>query len=228
VSTLEQLLDTMATPRRFQTALLTGFAIVALLLAAVGVYGVMHYLVTQRATEIGIRLALGASRANVFGLVLRQGMAVTTVGLGIGICVSFVLTRVLSSSLYGVTPTDPVTFVLSTFTLMAVAALACLLPAWSATRVEPHSADLSSFDEFVHLCILDGQKGLPTRFSSPSVRHYNQNCAECGYCAVFPVRGGFMREGSSAKRRKVRGPSTGGRLHAPATQPLSSKPTDHS
>lgn len=140
VSTLEQLLDAMVTPRRFQTALLTAFAIVALLLAAVGIYGVMHYLVTRRSSEIGIRLALGASRADILGLVLREGLAVATVGLGIGICVAFALTRAVSSSLYGVTAADPATFVISTFILIAVATLACLQPAWSATRVDPHCA----------------------------------------------------------------------------------------
>jgi predicted permease len=140
VTTLEHLLDAMVTPRRFQTALLAAFAVVSLLLSAVGIYGVMHYLVTQRTTEIGIRLALGASRADVFALVLREGLAVATVGLGIGICVAFALSRAVSSSLYGVASTDPATFVLSTFILIAVATLACLQPAWAATRVDPHSA----------------------------------------------------------------------------------------
>ncbi len=140
LSTLDQLLDAMVTPRRFQTALLAAFGIVALLLAAVGIYGVMHYLVTQRTSEIGIRLALGATRGDVLALILRQGLAVAAVGLGIGICVAVLFARAVSSSLYGVTPTDPETFIVAAVILMAVATLACLQPAWSATRVDPHSA----------------------------------------------------------------------------------------
>ena len=119
---------------------ISAFAIIAVLLAAVGIYGVMHYLVTQRTSEIGIRLALGATRADVLELVLREGLTVTTVGLGIGICVALASAQLVSSSLYGVTPTDPATFVISTVVLMGVAALACLQPAWSATQVDPHSA----------------------------------------------------------------------------------------
>ena len=111
-----------------------------MVLAAVGIYGVMHYLVTQRTSEIGIRLALGATRAEVLGLVLREGLTVTAIGLGMGVCVALGSARLASGSLYGVTPTDPATFIVSTIVLMAVAALACLPAAWSATRVDPHSA----------------------------------------------------------------------------------------
>jgi putative ABC transport system permease protein len=135
--TLEQLLGTSVAPRRFNMMLLGIFAGVALVLAAVGLYGVMSYSVTWRTHEIGIRMALGAKRADVLRLVVRQGMTMTLIGLAIGLIGAFSLSRVMRSMLHGVSPTDPLTFIGVSIVLLGVALLACLLPARRATRVDP-------------------------------------------------------------------------------------------
>jgi len=135
--TLDQLLSTSVAPRRFNMFLLGIFAAVALVLAAVGLYGVMSYSVSWRTHEIGIRMALGAKRANVLRLVVRQGMTMALIGLAIGLVGAFSLSRVLKSLLYGVSSTDPLTFAIVSVVLLAVALLACLLPARRATRVDP-------------------------------------------------------------------------------------------
>jgi putative ABC transport system permease protein len=135
--TLEQLLGTSVAPRRFNMMLLGIFAGVALVLAAVGLYGVMSYSVTWRTQEIGIRMALGAKRADVLRLVVRQGMTMTLIGLAIGLIGAFALSRVMRSMLYGVSSTDPITFAGVSIVLLGVALLACLLPARRATRVDP-------------------------------------------------------------------------------------------
>ena len=135
--TLEQLLSTSVAPRRFNMLLLGIFAGVALVLAAVGLYGVMSYSVSWRTREIGIRMALGAKRADVLRLVVRQGMVMTLSGLAIGLAGAFSISRVLRSLLHGVSPTDPVTFIVVSVVLLAVALLACLVPARRATRVDP-------------------------------------------------------------------------------------------
>jgi len=135
--TLDQLLSTSVAPRRFNMLLLGIFAAVALVLAAVGLYGVMSYSVSWRTHEIGIRMALGAKRANVLRLVVRQGMTMALIGLAIGLVGAFSLSRVLKSLLYGVSSTDPLTFAIVSVVLLAVALLACLLPARRATRVDP-------------------------------------------------------------------------------------------
>ena len=137
VQTLEQLLGNSVAPRRFNMMLLGIFAGVALALAAVGLYGVMSYSVSWRIHEIGIRMALGANRADVLSLVVRQGMTLTVVGLVLGLVGAFSLSRVLRSLLYGVTPTDPLTFAGVSAVLLTVALLACLIPARRATRVDP-------------------------------------------------------------------------------------------
>ena len=135
--TLEQLLGTSVAPRRFNMMLLGIFASVALVLAAVGLYGVMSYSVTWRTHEIGVRMALGAKRADVLRLVVRQGMIMALIGLAIGLIGALSLSRVMSSMLHGVSPTDPLTFTGVSIVLLVVALLACLIPARRATRVDP-------------------------------------------------------------------------------------------
>ena len=137
VQTLEELLGTSVAPRRFNMLLLGIFAGVALVLAAVGLYGVMSYSVSWRTQEIGIRMALGAKRADVLRLVVRQGMTMTLIGLAIGLAGAFVFSRVMIGLLHGVSPTDPLTFIGVSIVLLLVALLACLIPARRATRVDP-------------------------------------------------------------------------------------------
>jgi predicted permease len=126
--------------RRFQTALLTGFAAIAVALALMGLYGLMSYTVKQRTAEIGIRLAVGASRGRVLGLILSQGLRLTVIGLLIGLAGAFALTRLVSAWLFGVKPTDPVTFIAVPLFVLAVACCACIVPAWGATRIDPIQA----------------------------------------------------------------------------------------
>jgi len=116
------------------------FSAVALFLAAVGVYGVLAYLVAQRRKEIGIRLALGASARAVFGLVMHEGVVVTGLGLGVGAVGVFGLQRALQSQLFGIAVTDPVVLVVMTGLLASVAATACAVPAWRASRIDPRVA----------------------------------------------------------------------------------------
>ena len=136
---VEQADETLSMERLF-AKLLTLFGLVAQLLAAIGLYGVMAYSVSQRTHEIGIRMALGANRSRVLRMVLRQGMLLTVVGVAIGVSVAFVLTKyleTLTSLLFGVAPRDPVTFIAISAGLTLVALLACLVPARRATRVDP-------------------------------------------------------------------------------------------
>jgi putative ABC transport system permease protein len=137
VRTMEQVLWSSVAQPRFYTLLLTIFAAIALLLAVMGIYGVMSYAVTQRSHEIGVRLALGAQTRDVLKLVIRQGMVMTLIGVGIGLSASYALTRYLEGHLYEVKPTDPVTFIVVALLLSAVALLACFIPAMRATRVDP-------------------------------------------------------------------------------------------
>jgi len=129
----------VATPR-FNSLLLGSFAAVAVLLASLGIYGVISFSVGQRTGEIGVRMALGASQRRVRAMVLREGMLVVAVGLAIGITAALGLTRLITTMLYNVAPTDPVTYVTVAGLLAAVAAAACLIPAARATRIEPVSA----------------------------------------------------------------------------------------
>jgi len=121
----------------FNAALLTVFAGVALLLAVVGIYGVMSYMVEQRTQEIGIRVALGADRRRVLGLVLRQGALLTGAGIAIGVAAAFGLTRLLSRLLFGVQASDPAAFGVVVVLLAVVSLAAALVPALRAARVDP-------------------------------------------------------------------------------------------
>ena len=138
--TMTQLVESSVAQRKLPVRLLSGFAGMALLLAAIGLYGVLAYTVTQRTREIGIRAALGAQRADVIGLVLRQGMKLAAAGVLIGLAGAFALTRLIRSLLFGVAPTDPLTFVVIPVLLATVALLACWLPALRASKVDPIEA----------------------------------------------------------------------------------------
>jgi putative ABC transport system permease protein len=125
---------------RFNATLFGIFAGVALLLAALGLYGVLSFLVTQRRQEIGIRMALGASKPHVLKVFLRQGLTLTVAGLCVGIAGAVFVSRWLSSLLFGVTPTDPVSFVAVSLVLLAVAGAASYLPARRAAAIDPMAA----------------------------------------------------------------------------------------
>jgi putative ABC transport system permease protein len=137
LKSMEQLLSSSVAQPRLYVVLFDVFAAVALILAAVGIYGIISYSVTQRTNEIGIRMALGASRGSVLSMVIRHGLVLTGAGLGMGLTAAFALTRLMSSLLFGVKPTDPATFAGISSVLALVAALACLVPARRATKVDP-------------------------------------------------------------------------------------------
>jgi putative ABC transport system permease protein len=137
VRTMDDVVANSLGTRRVSMQLFTVFAIAALLLAAVGISGVMAYSVTQRTQEIGIRMALGAQGGDVLRMVVRQGMTLALIGIGVGLAGAFGLTRVLANLLFGVKATDPVTFVAISLLLTFVALLACYLPARRASRVDP-------------------------------------------------------------------------------------------
>jgi len=122
---------------RLYTALFGVFAAVALILATVGIYGVMSYAVTQRTREIGLRMALGAQRSDVLKMVVGHGVLVTATGIGIGVVAAVGLTRLMSSLLFNVTATDPITFVAVSVVLAGVALAACFVPARRAAKVDP-------------------------------------------------------------------------------------------
>jgi hypothetical protein len=137
VRTMEQIISGSLAERRFTMLLLIIFAATALLLAAVGIYGVMSYAVTRRSHELGIRAALGASRGEIVGLVLRQGMKLAAIGMAAGLVAALALTRLMAGLLYGVRPADPATLVAVALLLGGIALVACYIPARRATAVDP-------------------------------------------------------------------------------------------
>ena len=140
IRTMEEMVASAVAPWRFTMALLSAFAAVALLLASVGIYGVLAYSVNQRRREIGIRMSLGAQRRYVLRLFLTQGMAVTLLGIVIGLGGAWAATRIMRSLLYSVSPTDPLVFLSVPLTFAAIALLASFLPARKAARVNPVTA----------------------------------------------------------------------------------------
>jgi len=140
VTTFDQLLSREASPMRLNTGLLSLLAMLALLLAAIGIYGVLAYSVAQRTREVGVRMALGAARGDVLRLFVGQGMKLVLAGLVIGLLGSFALTRLMTSLLFGVKPTDAITFISVAVALLAAALPACYLPARRATKVDPLTA----------------------------------------------------------------------------------------
>jgi predicted permease len=132
----DRLYDSLAR-QRFSTTMLGAFAVFALILAAIGVYGVMSYLVTQSTHDIGVRMALGARPGNIVGMVARQGVALAAIGIGIGLVGAVLLTRVMASLLFGVSATDGVTFSAVAFVLALIAMLATYIPARRATKIDP-------------------------------------------------------------------------------------------
>jgi putative ABC transport system permease protein len=137
VSTLEQILAREVSPKRFNTGLLSILAALALMLAAIGVYGVTSYTVAQRTHEVGIRMAVGADKTDVLKLFMREGLKLVLGGIVIGLAGAFALTRLMASLLFGVSPTDAATFGLVALALLVVALLACYIPARRATKVDP-------------------------------------------------------------------------------------------
>jgi putative ABC transport system permease protein len=134
---LDQLVAKSLDQRRFTLTLMLLFGVIALVLSAIGIYGVMAFAVTQRTQEIGIRMALGASAVDVLKMVVGSGMFLALIGVAVGLIGAFGLTRLMASLLFGVSPTDLVTFGLVTVGLLLVALLACYIPARRATKVDP-------------------------------------------------------------------------------------------
>jgi ABC-type antimicrobial peptide transport system permease subunit len=135
--TMEQVFSDSASRPRFLAELFAVFAALALALAAIGTYGILSYSVSERTKEIGIHMALGATRGSVLGMILGQGMRLTIIGLGGGLVASFFLTRLLQAQLFNVRPTDPATLAFVSAFIAVIAFIACYVPAQRATRVDP-------------------------------------------------------------------------------------------
>jgi predicted permease len=140
VTILEALIDRSMARTSFTLVMLCIAAVVALLLGAVGIYGVIAYTVSLRTREFGVRMALGARRCDVSGMVVRHGLILAGAGIVLGLTVAAALTRLMSTLLYGISPTDPLTFGFVAATLVAVAAVASFMPAWRASRIDPITA----------------------------------------------------------------------------------------
>jgi ABC-type antimicrobial peptide transport system permease subunit len=140
VQTINELVERQTGGQRFTTILLALFALAGLALAVVGTYGVVSFLVTQRSQELGVRLALGASRFNVLWLVLKQGLEMATIGVGIGLFGAWAMQKLTSGILFGISPVDPATFAGGAVFLLAVAAIACAIPGARVMRIDPAAA----------------------------------------------------------------------------------------
>jgi ABC-type antimicrobial peptide transport system permease subunit len=138
--TMDQILGKTSASQGFAANLVLAFAALSLLLAAVGLYGVLSYLTTQRTADIGLRIAVGAQRSQILRLVLFEGLRPALIGLIFGVAASALATQLLRSMLYGTQPLDPAAFAGAAAMLMAVAVLACLIPAWRASRIDPIQA----------------------------------------------------------------------------------------
>jgi putative ABC transport system permease protein len=137
VKTMQDVISTTTAPRRFNALLLGVFAAIALVLATLGIYSVISYSITLRTQEIGIRMALGANRPAILMMVLRKGIVLTIIGAAIGLAGAFALTRWMSTMLFGVTASDPATYVIVLLMALGAAVSASLIPAWRASRVDP-------------------------------------------------------------------------------------------
>ena len=137
VSTMEDYVYKSAAQPRFQTFLLGCFAVIALALAAIGLYGLLSYMVVQRTFEIGLRMALGAQRGDALRMIVLRGLTLALAGLVLGMAASAVLTRLISGMLFGVRPTDPVTWAATAALLLAVSMAASCVPAFRASRLDP-------------------------------------------------------------------------------------------
>jgi predicted permease len=139
-TTIEQVVDHAVAPRRLIKNLLSGFSLLAVVLASIGLYGVIAYSVGHRTQEIGIRLAIGAQRSHVLRLIVGEGLRLALIGVALGMIASLLVTRVLENMLFGVTATDPLIFAINAAIMIAVALFACLIPARRATRIDPMEA----------------------------------------------------------------------------------------
>jgi ABC-type antimicrobial peptide transport system permease subunit len=134
---MDQIIGQSTLGASFNAALLLAFAIVSLILATVGLFGVLTYIITQRTTEIGVRLALGSTRQQVMQLMLKDGLRPAIAGLALGLLASIGVTRLIRSMLFATTGLDPAVFIIVSITLLLAATVACIIPAWRASRLDP-------------------------------------------------------------------------------------------